>query len=163
MNSPGSPRLLLSDLLSPASIVMHLSGFSRDEVLKALVARVPGITDQPEPQQLLLKALQERERIHSTGIGDGVALPHARNALVGVVDQPSLVFGLHQQGLPYGAIDGKPAHLFFLIVAPNVTQHLQLLARLSRVLRDPRLRQGLMTAEHPQRVLALLREAEAAG
>ena len=108
----------------------------------------------------LLRALREREQLHSTGIGDGIALPHARNALVGLVDHPILVFGRHAQGIPYGAIDAIPARLFFLLVAPTVTQHLSILARLSRVLRDPKLRQGLQTAERPEKVLQLLRGAE---
>jgi mannitol/fructose-specific phosphotransferase system IIA component (Ntr-type) len=162
MNNAGPARTLLADLLTPKNIVLDLKGSQRDDVLRELVAQIQEIAQQPESQQTLLKALQEREQLHSTGIGDGVALPHARNALVGVVERPVVVFGRHLQGLAYGAIDGKPAHLFFLLVAPNVTQHLQLLARLSRVLRDPRVRQGLLAADRPQRVIALLQEAESA-
>jgi mannitol/fructose-specific phosphotransferase system IIA component (Ntr-type) len=104
--------------------------------------------------------LHEREELHSTGIGDGVALPHARNALIGLVDHPIIVFGRHPQGIPYGAIDGMPARLFFLLVAPTVTQHLAVLARISRLLRDPRVRQELLTADSAKKVLALIREAE---
>ena len=109
----------------------------------------------------MLRALHEREQLHSTGIGDGIALPHSRNALVGLVDQPIMVFGRHKQGIPYDAIDGVPARLFFLLVAPTVTQHLAILARLSRLLRDPKLRQSLLTADKPEKVIALIREAEA--
>jgi len=60
----------------------------------------------------------------------------------------------------YNAIDGIPARLFFLLIAPTVTQHLGILARLSRVLRDPKLRQSLLAAEQPEQVIALIREAE---
>ena len=105
-------------------------------------------------------ALREREELHSTGIGDGVALPHARNALVGLVDHPIIVFGRHPQGIPYGAIDGMPARLFFLLVAPTVTQHLAVLARVSRLLRDPKIRQGLLAASSAENVLAIIRDAE---
>jgi mannitol/fructose-specific phosphotransferase system IIA component (Ntr-type) len=108
----------------------------------------------------LLRALHEREQLHSTGIGDGVALPHARNALVGLVDKPVIVFGRHAKGIPYGAIDGKPAQLFFLLIAPTVTEHLGVLARVSRVLRDAKLRQVLLTVDKPEKALALIREAE---
>ena len=80
---------------------------------------------------------------------------------MGLVDQPIMVFGRHTQGIPYDAIDGVPARLFFLLIAPTVTQHLAILARLSRLLRDPKLRQNLLTADKPEKVIALIREAEA--
>ena len=115
---------------------------------------------QPAARQTLLNALREREELYSTGIGDGVALPHARNALVGLVDHPIMVFGRHDAGIPYGAIDNVPARLFFLLIAPTVTQHLAMLARLSRILRNPKLRKSLLAAENPAKVIALLREAE---
>jgi mannitol/fructose-specific phosphotransferase system IIA component (Ntr-type) len=89
-----------------------------------------------------------------------VALPHARNALVGLVGQPIIVFGRHVEGISYGAIDGKPARLFFLLVAPSVTQHLSVLARISRVLRDPRLRRNLLAAATAVDVQKAIGEAE---
>lgn len=140
---------------------LHLQSNQRDGVLKELVAKVQEIADRPDAQNTLLRALQEREQLCSTGIGDGVALPHCRNALVGLVDRPVLVFGRHDQGISYGSVDDSPAKLFFLLVAPTVSQHLQVLARLSRLLRDPRLRQALMIAERPEKVVLLIQEAEA--
>ena len=112
------------------------------------------------PRQNLIRALHEREQLYSTGIGDGIALPHSRNALVGLVDQPIIVLGRHSDGIAYDAIDRMPARLFFLLVAPTVTQHLAILARLTRLLRDPKLRQGLLNAETPEKMIALTREAE---
>jgi mannitol/fructose-specific phosphotransferase system IIA component (Ntr-type) len=155
-----SPRVVLSQLLSPAVINLNLQSADRNAVLGELVNQIPQLDDQPEARQTLLQALYEREQLHSTGIGDGIALPHSRNALVGMVDQPVLVFGRHPKGIPYGAIDNVPARLFFLLVAPTVTQHLAVLARLTRLLRDPKLRQSLLTADQPEKVIALLREAE---
>jgi mannitol/fructose-specific phosphotransferase system IIA component (Ntr-type) len=130
-------------------------------VLNELVGRIPEIATRPEARQTLLRALQEREQLHSTGIGDGVTLPHARNALVGLVDQPLIVFGRSAQGISYGAIDGAPVKLFFLLVAPTVTQHLAVLARISRLLRDRQLRQELLVVETAKKALAVIREAEA--
>jgi mannitol/fructose-specific phosphotransferase system IIA component (Ntr-type) len=72
-----------------------------------------------------------------------------------------IVFGRQMQGIPYGSIDGAPAKLFFLLIAPNVTQHLAILARISRLLRDPKLRQNLLTADKAEKVVGLIREAEA--
>jgi len=155
-----SNTIRLADLLSPAAMSLQLAGKDRDAVLEELTRLIPGIEEQPAARATLLRALHEREQLHSTGIGDGVALPHARNALVGLVDKPVIVFGRHDRGVAYGAVDGKPAQLFFLIVAPTVTQHLGILARISRVLNNPRLRQALLTVDRPERALALIREAE---
>jgi mannitol/fructose-specific phosphotransferase system IIA component (Ntr-type) len=161
MENAAAKRLAVSSLLSPDAVNLNLTGQQRDAVLTELVDQISAIADRPDAQRTLLHALQEREQLHSTGIGDGVALPHARNALVGLVDEPIIVFGRHAEGVQYGAIDGAPAKLFFLLIAPTVTQHLAILARLSRILRNPKLRKGLLTAETPEKVIELLREAEA--
>jgi mannitol/fructose-specific phosphotransferase system IIA component (Ntr-type) len=159
MNRPSS--LNLADTMTPATIHLSLKSRDKDGVLEELVSRVPGLEEQPEGRQTLLRALHEREQLHSTGIGDGIALPHARNALVGLVERPVIVFGRHSDGIPYGAIDRMPARLFFLLVAPTVTLHLSILARLSRVLRDPKLRQNLMGADSAEKVLTAIRDVEA--
>jgi mannitol/fructose-specific phosphotransferase system IIA component (Ntr-type) len=78
------------------------------------------------------------------------------------VDQPLIVFGRHPTGIPYEAIDAIPARLFFLLIAPNVTQHLAILARLTRLLRDPELRQNLLTARTPEQIIKLIRDTELA-
>ncbi len=121
---------------------------------------MPEIGGNSEAQDALLHALQERERLHSTGIGDGIALPHARNALVGVIQHPIIVIGRRAAGVPWAAIDNQPAKLFFLLVAPNITQHLAILARISRLLRDAKLRQSLMTLSTPTKLIELVRGAE---
>ncbi len=159
MKNPTSPRL--SDLLKPTAINLDLRGPDRETVLSELVGQIPELQNEPASRQTLLRALHEREQLHSTGIGDGVALPHARNALVGLIDHPIIVFGRHAEGIPYDSIDLAPAKLFFLLVAPTVTQHLSVLARLSRLLRDPRVRQDLLEARQPDEVIGIIRQAEA--
>ena len=156
-----SSAVVLGGLLTPAAINLDLKSTDRESVLGELVNQIPQLANQPEARQTLLLALREREQLHSTGIGDGIALPHSRNALVGLVDQPILVFGRHKQGIPYDAIDGIPARLFFLLIAPTVTQHLAILARLGRLVRDPKLRRNLLSADSAEKVLALIREGEA--
>ena len=153
-------RATLSQLLSPESMNLDLQSEDRDAVLAELVDQVPQFADQPEARDTLLRALYEREKLHSTGIGDGVAIPHARNALVGLVDKPLVVFGRHATGIPFDAIDKVPARLFFLLLAPTVTQHLAILARLTRLLNDPRLRKELLSALTAEEVLAVIRAAE---
>jgi mannitol/fructose-specific phosphotransferase system IIA component (Ntr-type) len=156
-----SNPVVLSELLAPATINLNLCGTDREKVLEELVSQIPELVDQPEARATLLHALHEREQLHSTGIGDGVALPHARNGLVGLVDHSIIVFGRHNEGVAYDAIDRIPARLFFLLIAPTVAQHLAILARLSRLLRAPTLRQNLLTAPSPEAALSLLRDAEA--
>ena len=152
--------VVLSELLSPATINLNLRSLDRDTVLDELVNQIPELKDQPAARQTLLRALHEREQLHSTGIGDGIALPHARNALVGLVDHAIIVFGRHPKGIPYGAIDKIPTQLFFLLIAPTVTMHLAILARISRALRDPKLRQALLTVDRPDKVINLIKAAE---
>jgi nitrogen PTS system EIIA component len=159
MKKPNS--VILSKLLSPAVINLDLKSTDRDSVLAELVDQIPQLDGQAEARQTLMRALHEREELHSTGIGDGIALPHSRNALVGLVDEPILVFGRHAKGVPYGAIDSVPARLFFLLVAPTVTQHLAILARLTRLLRNPRLRQSLLSADKAETALSAIQDAEA--
>ena len=160
MNNQGS--IVLSKLMSPASVNLNLKGTDRDTVLEELVNQVSEIAKQPDARQTLLRALHEREQLHSTGIGDGVALPHARNALVGLVDHSVIIFGRSAQGVNFGAIDGAPSKLFFLLVAPTVTEHLSMLARISRLLRDPKLRHELLAVDTPKKALALIQDAETA-
>jgi len=151
---------LLGDLLTPAHIELNLRSSNRDETLRELASRIVEIASRPDLQTTLVRALQEREQLHSTGIGDGVALPHARNALVGLVQKPVIVFGRHLQGIPFGAIDGKPTSLFFLLIAPTVTQHLSMLARISRLLRDTKLRRDLHSVDSAEKAIATIRAAE---
>ncbi len=160
MAAPEPKRVFITDLICLATVELHLRGRERDEVLVELVARIPEIADRPDARATLLRALREREQLHSTGIGDGVAVPHARNTVVGLVEKPVIVFGRHDQGIDYGAIDSQPTKLFFLLVTITVAQHLAVLARISRLVRDPKLRQNLTAADRPEKVLALIREAE---
>ena len=150
----------VGDFIEAGGVILTLGGQRRDEVLRELVEHMAVLSGRPAEQSLLLAALKEREDLCSTGVGDGVALPHARNALVGLVDRPVIVFGRKAEGLPFGSIDGSLVRLFFLVVAPNVTLHLRVLARLSRLLRNPHVRQSLLTAESVSRVLSIVRVNE---
>jgi len=152
--------LHIGEFIDEAGVVLELRGRRRDDILSELIGHIPALHDRPADQQRLLEALKEREELCSTSVGDGIAIPHARNALIGLVDRPVIVFGRNADGLPFGSVDGSLVRLFFLVVAPNVTLHLQTLARLSRLLRNPQVRQGLLSAESVSRVLSLIRVTE---
>ena len=160
MATSESTRFCISNLMSAATIRLQLRGRDREEVLQELIGAIPELATRPDARAALFKALLEREQLHSTGVGDGVALPHARQALANVVEHPVIVLGRHPTGIAYGAIDGQPVKLFLLLVTTTVTEHLQVLARISRLIRNPDLRQNLLTATHPQVVLTLIRQAE---
>ncbi len=93
-----------------------------------------------------IDVLQQREKLGSTGIGDGVAIPHGK-----VSDLSNLViaFGRSKKGIPFDAVDGKPVHLFFLLMAPenSAGQHLKVLAKISKLLKTPEFRRKLIDAE----------------
>ena len=147
-------------MIASGAVVLDLRGTDRDTVLGELVGWIPELEPRPEARQALLQALLERENLHSTGVGDGIALPHARTALAGLVENAVIVFGRHPLGISFGAIDNQPVRLFFLLVTTSVTQHLQILARISRLLREARLRDSLLSARSRDEVVSLVRAAE---
>ena len=149
-------RGVLSQILRSGDIELNLHSGNRDDVFRELIGHVPYLRRRPEAAEALLKALVDREKLCSTGLGEGIALPHTRNSIPGLAEHPILVFGRHEQGINYGALDGSPVHLFFLLIAPSVSQHLQILARLTRLLRKPEVRQALLRANSREDVLDAL-------
>jgi len=111
------------------------------ELVNVLIAS--GLTMDPAKA---IDVLQQREKLGSTGIGDGVAIPHGK-----VSGLPNLViaFGRSKNGIPFDAVDGKPVHLFFLLMAPenSTGQHLKVLAKISKLLKTPEFRRKLIDAK----------------
>jgi len=145
--------------LTPARMNFSLLGADKDSVLRELTALVVNPT-QKRLFNSLFKALKAREDLCTTCVNEGVAMPHSRNAIVGLVDHPVIAYGKHVKGVDYGAFDGKPVHHFFLLCAPNVRQHLQLLARLARLLHNPQFRTKLDPLTSPDDLLALVQRYE---
>ena len=151
--------LTVANAIAPAHISVNLTAPDKNGVLRELCALVI----DPQEERLfetLFQALKAREDLCPTCVSEGVAIPHARNALVGLVDSPVLAYGRHNKGVDFGALDGKLVHHFFLLCAPNVRQHLQLLSRLARLVNNPDFRAGLTAAPQPDDVIALIRDAE---
>jgi PTS system nitrogen regulatory IIA component len=122
----------LVDVLAPEACVLEMTARTKKEALGELAAAleraVPGLS-----AKLLQDLLLDRERLGSTAMGDGIAIPHAR---VGEIDRLVMSFGRSRAGIEFESLDGQPTHLFFLLVAPKKegSEHLLTLARLSRVL-----------------------------
>jgi nitrogen PTS system EIIA component len=140
----------LSTLLETGGIHRDVEGGDKSAVLAAIVERLPL---SPEvDRQFLLTVLDAREAMGSTGVGDGIAIPHVRNPILLHVDQPFVTLSLLRRPVEFGAIDGKPVHALFLVVSPTVPSHLRVLAQLAFVLRDPTLR-TLLRARGPDSVI----------
>jgi PTS system nitrogen regulatory IIA component len=128
------------------------------EVLADIVAQLP--LPAEVDRDFLLTVLEAREAMGSTGIGDGIAIPHVRNPILLHVTRPFVSLFLLDHPVDFEAIDGKPVHALFVVVAPSVPVHLQVLAHLGHALRDPALR-GLLAERAPaDRILGRVRELE---
>lgn len=134
----------ITDLLPEALVLPDLQGQSKGEVLRELAE--PMAVQYPQIDAgRLVDVLWERERLGSTAIGDGIAIPHGK--LPGLKSVRA-AFGRHLRGVDFDSLDGQPTKLFFLLIAPDdsVGQHLKALARVSRLLKDDAFRAQLLTA-----------------
>lgn len=150
--------MLLSDLLTPDRIKIPLQSESKDDLLRELV-EVVGRTTPVSDLSDVLRAVREREEVLSTGIGNGVAIPHGKSAAVGSL---ALAAGVTREPVDFEALDGKPVNLFFLLVGPESAagQHVKALSRISRLLRRDSFRRRLGEARSPEEFYQILREAE---
>lgn len=145
------------DFLRPEMVIPGLSGMSKSAVLAEMAAHVA--RHRGLDPITLTQVLEERERLASTAIGDGIAIPHGKleacGELVGAL-------GRSTSGLEFDSIDGKPTHLVFMLVAPaNATgSHLKALARLSRLFRDALLRERLIEAPDAEAMFKALAEED---
>jgi mannitol/fructose-specific phosphotransferase system IIA component (Ntr-type) len=145
--------MTLADFYSPDTISVDLQGRGKDEILAELV----GLLRLDErASETLLRMLQRRETLGSTGVGRGIAIPHCRSL---VVSRVRLAYGHHRQGVEYQAIDNGPVFDFFLIVAPPLevsNQYLPILGKIAQFAKDadiPERLAGLRTADDFLRLL----------
>ena len=150
--------MLLSELLSPDRVKVPLDGRTKDDLLQELVALV---ARSPEDAREILAAVHDRERELSTGVGGGVAIPHARTSRV---DQLVMAAGIAPTPVDFDALDGQPVELFFLLVGPESSAgaHVRALARISRLLRREPLRASLRSASDASAFLQVVRDSETA-
>lgn len=134
----------LADILDKETVISDLKARDKRGVLEELAAVVAGRNPSLD-KVALVDVLVERERLGSTGIGDGVAIPHGK--LRGV-KEPIVSFGRSKAGLDFESMDGEPVHLFFLLIAPENSSgvHLQVLAKIAKILKSSAFRKRLMDA-----------------
>ena len=149
----------LIDILDESSIVADLQAVTKAEALEILVEAMSRTTPAIDKQEIL-QILLERELLGSTGIGDGVAIPHGKSkALAEIISG----FGLSKHGIDFDSLDGRPAHLFFLLVAPetSVGTHLKMLARISRMLKNGDFRKKLLNATSQHEIYQIISDEDA--
>jgi len=135
----------LSEIIEEEDIISDLKASDKKSVLEELSE----VISNHEPsinKKDIVKVLMERERLGTTGIGDGVAIPHGK---LNGVRQPLISFGRSKKGMDFDAMDGQPAYLFFLLIAPENSSdiHLEILARIAKVLKNSSFRKKLMEAD----------------
>ncbi|MBM7624170.1 PTS sugar transporter subunit IIA [Sporohalobacter salinus] len=148
----------ISDLLIPKLIELNLEAKTKNDALRELVnllAAEDKITSKEEFYQVIL----DREEKSTTGVGNGVAIPHGKSE---VVKEPALVFAKTEEGIEFDSLDEQPAKIFFMIAVPKTgtDDHLKILAQLSRKLMHDDFRQDLLAAQSKKEILSVIDEHE---
>lgn len=149
----------ISDILEEKLVVTNLSGNTKDEIINKLVdivSQSPKVLDKEKVRS----AIFEREKIMSTGVGNGFAIPHGKtDAVADIV----AAFGVTAQPIPYQSLDEKPVRLVFLLVGKDnlVGPHIKLLSRISRLMNKEEFRNKLLETKTPQEIIETFRNEEA--
>ena len=145
----------LREFFAEDAVKLELEGTTKDEVLKELIELL-GLDEKNEA--MLFKMLKRRENLGSTGIGRGIAIPHCRSL---VVNKLRVAFGRKTAGVDFKAIDEKPVHFFFLIVAPPLevsNQYLPVLGKIAQFSKEPDVPARLLSITKPLEFMQLLEE-----
>ncbi|MCX5711250.1 MAG: PTS sugar transporter subunit IIA [Candidatus Omnitrophica bacterium] len=144
------------DFLSKKAIAIDLKSSKKEEVIKELVDVLIAAGEiEKRCKNKLIDALMARESLGSTAIGQGIAIPHAKSDCV---EKLLGAFGLSKKGVDFDSLDGEPAHIFFLLVAPqdSAGPHLKALARISRLLKDKYFRDSLRAATDEKTIIKII-------
>ncbi len=145
------------DVLQKEAILVGLEAQDKQGILEELVTPIARIADVNHED--LFRVLMERERLGSTGIGGGIGIPHGK-----LSDLKSLIlgFGLSRQGVDFESIDGRPTHIFFLLLAPENSTglHLKLLAQISRALKNELFKERLLSAVDRDEIVSIIEEED---
>ena len=144
----------ISDILKKEHVLKELNSCDKKNVLDELSSFLEDegeITDK----ESLLAALIEREKLGSTGIGENVAIPHAK---ISEIDKIITVFGRSKNGVEFESLDQKPVNFIFLVIAPenSTSQHLKALARISRLFKNPSLRESVLRTNEADQIYSIL-------
>ena len=146
------------DILNKDCIIPELRSQNKKGVLEELTGALSSFKAALN-REALVEILLERERLGSTGIGDGIAIPHGK---IQDLDELILSFGRSTRGIDFDSMDGRPTHLFFLLIAPENSAgiHLRALAKISRLLKSAHFRQRLMEAGNREEIFQVIQEED---
>lgn len=147
----------LTDVLLPGAVLMDLAArekVSAIQELAALAAKVSGVRLDD-----MIRVILEREKLGSTGIGKGVAIPHGK---LKSIRNPILGFGLSRAGVDFDALDGLPVYLFFLLITPENEPgiHIKLLSQIAKLMKNDMIKDRLRQSNQPQQIIDILRSEE---
>lgn len=146
------------EFLNTKAVAADLKSTTKEGVIRelsVLLAKAGIVKDE----KALVKVLLDREALGSTGIGQGVGIPHGKSANV---KELVAAFGISKKGVDFNALDGEPVHIFFLLLAPedSAGPHLKALARISRLLKDKYVRENLIRAQEGEEIVRILKEED---
>ncbi len=148
----------IADALKKECVIPSLSSKTKLEVLEEISKRVTSIYPSISTERLV-EVLMEREKLCSTAVDAGVAIPHGKLSGLGNI---ITAFGRSTEGIDFESLDGKPTHLFILLVAPenSAGAHLKLLARISRIFKDPDFRSRIVEAKSQDEIYEIITEED---
>jgi len=146
------------DVLDKRLILPEIPPRTKEGVLREMVHSLAQVETRVHEGRLM-DILLERESLGSTAIGEGVAIPHGKSK---EIDKILASFGRSLPGVDFQSLDGKPTHLFFLLIAPedSAGMHLKILAQISRLMKDPAFRKRLMKARSAEEIYTIFSEGE---
>lgn len=149
----------ITDYMSEELISLNLKAKNKDEALKELSALI-GKSEKIEKKDVIYKALLERENLGSTGIGKGVAIPHAKTD---AAESLTIAFGISKEGVDFKSLDQEKVKIFFVFASPfkDSQIYLKVLARISRLIRDENFREKLLNCENAKEILECIDKEEA--
>lgn len=156
--SASTPLSTLTEALRAGGIFYRVDGTDKATVLRSVVdiLRIPAEVDR----EFLFQVLLARESLGSTGIGDGIAIPHVRNPVVLHIAQPSVTLCFLEHAIQFGALDNQPVNTLFTLISPTVRSHLHILSRLAYLLRDAEMKAAVKQQASRDEILGIVQRLE---
>ena len=150
---------MLTEVLQEDLVVAELESKDKEDVIKEMASRFVG-AGVVKDEKKFVEALREREKIGTTAIGDGIAIPHARTD---AVEGLTVVLARSEQGIDFESLDGKPVHLIFMIASsPDINkEYLQILARIARLCKNDKMKNALVKAKDKRAIMNLIKGFDA--
>ncbi|NOZ63372.1 MAG: PTS sugar transporter subunit IIA [Caldiserica bacterium] len=150
----------LTEYINPKCISVDMDVKGKDEAIEFLVGLLlQGGSITAAQKEEVIKTLKKREELGSTGVGYGVGIPHGKCSSI---EEIVLAIAVSKKGVDFASLDGKPVHIFFLLLGPegSPTEHLKALARIARFSKDRNFREKILKAKTPEEVLEIIKERE---